>query len=104
MKKLVAVVLLLITCYSFADDSQAAGFQNNAGGWTVITTRDQYCSVMDMHDGYAFGTESYVRFCWTRRGNAILVVFESGENRTWPAESFQLLPTEPEYKSNKTNG
>jgi hypothetical protein len=102
MKRIAVVVLSLITCYSFAEE--AAGFQNNAGGWTVITTRDHYCGVMGMNDGYAFGTESYVRFCWTRRGNAILVVFESGENRTWPAESFQLLPTEPEYKSNKTNG
>lgn len=98
MKRLAAVVLLLITCYSFADDSQAAGFQNNAGGWTVITTRDQYCGSRDMHDGYAFGTSSYVRFCWTRRSNAILVVFDGGEIRSWHVDSFTLLPSEPEYK------
>jgi len=48
MKRLTAVVLSLITCYSFAEE--AAGFQNNAGGWTVITTRDHYCGVMGMHD------------------------------------------------------
>lgn len=102
MKKLVAVVLSLITCYSFAEESKAAGFKNNAGGWTVITTRDQYCAALGMNDGYAFGTDSYVRFCWTRRGNAILVVFENGDNRTWPVDSFELLPSEPEYKSNKS--
>jgi hypothetical protein len=102
MKKLAAVVLSVITCYSFAEDSQAAGFRNNAGGWTVITTRDQYCSGMGMNDGYAFGTDSYVKFCWTRRGNAILVVLENGENRTWPVDSFELLPSEPEYKNNKS--
>jgi hypothetical protein len=102
MKKLVAIVLSLISCYSFAEESQAAGFKNNAGGWTVITTRDHYCAGLGMNDGYAFGTDSYVRFCWIRRGNAILVVFENGENRTWPAESFELLPSEPEYKNNKS--
>jgi len=101
MKYLAAVVLLLITCYSFADDSQAAGFENNAGGWTVITTRDHYCSAKDMHDGYAFGISSYMRFCWTRRSNAILVVFESGETGTWHVDSFSLLKDEPEYKGNK---
>jgi len=101
MKRLAAVVLLLITCYSFAD-SQAAGFQNNAGGWTVITTRDQYCGSRDMHDGYAFGTSTYVRFCWTRRSNAILAVFEDGEIRSWHVDSFSLLPSEPEYKVNQS--
>ena len=99
MKKL-AFVLSLISCYSFAEE--AAGFENNAGGWTVITTRDHYCSKLGMNDGYAFGTDSYIKFCWTQRSNAILVVFENGENRTWPVESFKLLPVEPEYKSNKS--
>jgi len=98
MKKL-AVVLSLISCYSFANE--AAGFQNNAGGWTVITTRDQYCGARGMNDGYAFGTESYIRFCWVRRANAILAVFETGDNRTWPAASFELLAIEPEFKNNK---
>lgn len=98
MKKL-AVVLSLISCYSFAQE--AAGFKNNAGGWTVITTRDQYCGARGMFDGYAFGTESYVKFCWTRRNNAILVVFETGENKTWHVDSFQLLDVEPDYKGNK---
>jgi hypothetical protein len=102
MKQLAAVVLLLITCYSFADDSQAAGFQNNAGGWTVITTRDHYCGSKNMHDGYAFGISDYVRFCWTRRSNAILVVFETGETGTWHADSFGVLNSEPEYKGNKS--
>lgn len=102
MKKL-AVVLSLITCYSFAEESQAAGFKNNAGGWTVITTRDERCAGLGMNDGYAFGTESHVRFCWTRRGNAILAVLENGENRTWPVESFQMLPSEPEYPVARPN-
>ena len=99
MKKL-AVVLSLISCYSFAQE--AAGFENNAGGWTVITTRDQYCAPIGLNDGYAFGKEAYIRFCWTRRGNAILAVFENGENRTWPAASFQLLDVEPEFSGNKS--
>ena len=102
MKRLAAVVLSVITCYSSAEESQAAGFQNNAGGWTVITTRDHYCSGMNMNDGYAFGSNAYVRFCWTRRNDAILVVFETGENGIWPVESFHMLTVEPEYKSNKS--
>jgi hypothetical protein len=102
MKYLAAIVLLVTTCYSFAEDSKAAGFQNNAGGWTVITTRDQYCGDRNMNDGYAFGKESYIRFCWTRRSNAILVVFETGETGTWHVDSFELLSTEPEYKANKS--
>jgi hypothetical protein len=99
MKKL-AVVLSLISCYSFAEE--AAGFQNNAGGWTVITTRDQYCGAKGMNDGYAFGADSYARFCWTRRSNAILVVFESGESGTWHVDSFKLLTEEPEYRGKKS--
>ena len=102
MKRLAAIVLLLITCYSFADESKAAGFKNNAGGWTVITDRNQYCSTLNMNDGYAFGTDSYVRFCWLQRGNAILVVFETGENRAFPAASFEILTSEPEYKNSKS--
>lgn len=99
MKYLIA---LLFPVLAVAQDHQAAGFQNNAGGWTVITTRDQYCGARGMNDGYAFGKDTYVRFCWTRRSNAILVVFETGENGAWPAESFELLPTEPEFKGNKS--
>lgn len=99
MKKL-AVVLSLISSYSFAEE--AAGFQNNAGGWTVITIRDQYCGAKGMNDGYAFGADSYARFCWTRRSNAILVVFESGESGTWHVDSFKLLTEEPEYRGKKS--
>lgn len=102
MKRLAAVVLSVITCYSSAEESQAAGFQNNAGGWTVITTRDQYCGDRGMNDGYAFGKDTYVKFCWTRRNNAILVVFETGENGMWSVDSFQILTTEPEFKNNKS--
>lgn len=99
MKKL-AVVLSLISCYSFAEE--AAGFQNNAGGWTVITTRSQYCGDRGMNDGYAFGTDAYIRFCWLQKNNAILVVFENGETRAWPAASFELLSSEPEFKGNRS--
>lgn len=99
MKKL-AVVLSLISCYSFAEE--AAGFPNNAGGWTVITTRDQYCGARGMNDGYAFSADTYHRFCWTRRNNAILVVFESGESGTWHIDSFKLLTEEPEYRGKKS--
>jgi len=99
MKKLAAFILSLVTCYSFAEE--AAGFQNNAGGWTVITSRAHYCGSMNMNDGYAFGNDSHTRFCWIKRSNAILVVFESGENGMWPVESFEVLAVEPEYKSNK---
>jgi len=98
MKKL-AVILSLISCYSFAEE--AAGFQNNSGGWTVITTRDQYCGSKDMNDGYAFGINSYARFCWTRRSSSILSVFETGETGVWHIDSFTLLPVEPEYNGNK---
>ena len=99
MKKLAAVILSLVTCYSFA--KEAAGFQNNAGGWTVITTRDNYCASMNMSDGYAFGGDVYVRFCWIKRNNAILTVFESGENGIWPVEAFEVLDVEPLFKNNQ---
>jgi hypothetical protein len=55
-----------------------------------------------MNDGYAFGADSYTRFCWTRRSNAILVVFESGESGTWHVDSFKLLTEEPEYRGKKS--
>lgn len=99
MKKL-AIVLSLISCYSFAEE--AAGFENNAGGWTVITTRTLYCGDRGMNDGYAFGKDSHIRFCWVKRNNAILVVFEDGTNRVWPSESFKLLTEEPEYRGSKS--
>lgn len=99
MKYLIA---LLFPVLAIAEEHQAAGFQNNAGGWTVITTRDQYCGARNMNDGYAFGKDSYVRFCWTRKNNAISVVFESGENGIWSVDSFELLSTEPEFKGNKS--
>jgi len=99
MKKL-AVVLSLISCYSFAQE--AAGFRNNVGGWTVITTRDQYCGARGMNDGYAFSDEIYLRFCWTQRNNAIFMVFETGDTRVFPANSFELLTEEPEFKGNKS--
>ena len=99
MKYLLA--LLPLICFA-GEPSQSAGFANNAGGWTVITTRDHYCGSKDMHDGYAFGTNAYIRFCWTRRSNAVMVVFEDGATGTWHIDSFELLDSEPEYKGNKS--
>jgi len=57
----------------------------------IIETQYEFLMV---NDGYAFGTESYVKFCWTRRNNAILVVFETGENKIWHIDSFEILDVE----------
>lgn len=104
MKRLIAALIALIaTGIAAADESQAAGFENNAGGWTIITNRDQYCSKLQMRDGYAFGKDGkdYERFCWVQRGNAILALPSSNEMITWPVSVFEMLAEEPEINNNK---
>lgn len=101
MKFLVALMLPLI---AIADEyPEAAGFQNNAGGWTVIANRDQYCKSKDMRDGYAFGADSktVVRFCWMLQGERVMVVFEDGQTGFWSIKSFEYLSKEPEVGNNQ---
>jgi hypothetical protein len=104
MKRLIAALFAVLAVgIAAAQEPQAAGFQNNAGGWTIITPRDQYCGGMNMSDGYAFGKDGamYTRFCWVQRGNAILALLENNETRTWPVASFEMLAAEPEVNNNK---
>lgn len=101
MKSLAAFVLSLITFNSFAEQPEAAGFQNNVNGWTIIVNRDHYCGARGMRDGYAFGDNLFIRFCWIQRGKAILAVLENGETRAWPVDSFEFLAAEPEINNNK---
>lgn len=104
MKRLIAALIALFTAgISAADESQAAGFPNNAGGWTVITTRTDYCGARDMRDGYAFGTggAGYTRLCWLARNDKVLAVLETGENLIWSIHSFEELVAEPEINNNK---
>lgn len=104
MKRLIAALFAVFAVgITAAQEQQAAGFQNNAGGWTVITSRTQYCATLNMFDGYAFATNGamYTRFCWVQRGNAILALMEDNEMRTWPVASFEMLASEPEVNNNK---
>lgn len=104
MKRLFAAVFALIaTGISAAEESQAAGFANNAGGWTIITTRTHYCGSRDMRDGYAFGANGagYTRLCWLMQNDKVLAVLETGENLIWSIHSFEELAAEPEVNNNK---
>lgn len=98
MKYLIALLPLIA-----AAEEQAAGFENNAGGWTIIANRDQYCGSKDMRDGYAFGADSksVTRFCWMLQGDRVMVVFEDGQNGFWSVKSFQYLEKEPEVGNNQ---
>jgi hypothetical protein len=105
MRRLIAAVIASLAFgFAAAEESQAAGFANNAGGWTVITNRTQYCAALNMFDGYAFAKDGahYTRFCYVQRANAILALLENNETRTWPVASFEVLATEPEINNNKS--
>jgi hypothetical protein len=102
MKWVAAIVLALSSLTVSAEEIQAAGFQNNMGGWTVIVSRTQYCGSLSMYDGYAFGGGQYIRFCWIKRNNAILALLDNNETRVWPIESFEMLATEPDTNLNKS--
>ena len=99
MKILAAVFMVLLPQLGFANEPQAAGFENNMGGWTVIANRNQYCGGMSMYDGYAFGKGLFTRFCWIKRGDSILAVLEDGETRVWPIQSFELMSVEPDINN-----
>lgn len=101
MKCLVALLLPLIAVAE--EYPQAAGFENNAGGWTIIANRDQYCRSRDMRDGYAFGADkkTVVRFCWMLQGERVMVVFEDGNSGFWSLKSFEYLEKEPEVGNNQ---
>lgn len=104
MKRLITVLIAsLAVGFAAAEESQAAGFPNNAGGWTIITNRTQYCAALNMFDGYAFAKDGaqYTRFCYVQRGNAILALLDNNEISTWPLASFELLAHEPEVNNNK---
>lgn len=102
MKFLAAVFLAFLPSFVMAEGSEAAGFQNNMGGWTVITSREQYCGALSMYDGYAFGSGHYVRFCWVKKGNAILALLENNDTSIWPIVAFEVLEKEPEIDMNKS--
>jgi hypothetical protein len=96
MKYLIALMFPLI---AIADDMpQAAGFANNAGGWTIVTNRQEYCAEKNMRDGYAFGTngKGYLRFCWLLQNDKVMVVFDNGQTAVWSVRSFEYLAAEPE--------
>jgi len=104
MKRLIAALFALIaTGIAAAEESQAAGFPNNAGGWTIITNRNQYCGSRDMYDGYAYGANGagYTKLCWLARNDKVLAVLETGENLIWSIYSFENLAAEPEVNNNQ---
>lgn len=105
MRHLIIAAITALTC-SFpvvaAEESHAAGFQNNAGGMTIITDRSFYCGSRGMYDGYAFAADGRTaRFCWITKNNAIMAVYEDGDIRTYHPDSFKLLAEEPEVNFNK---
>lgn len=100
MKYLIALLPMIAAAQ---EAPEAAGFENNAGGWTIIANRDQYCGSKDMRDGYAYGADSksVTRFCWVLQGDRVMVVFEDGQSGFWSVKSFQYLEKEPEIGNNQ---
>jgi hypothetical protein len=99
MKHLIATLFLFMTAASStAQDPQVAGFENNFGGWTVITNSNQQCGNREMHDGYAYGKDgaNFIQLCWRIRGNKVLAFFETGESSVWSIRSFETLEFEPD--------
>ncbi len=101
-KRAIAALAAAFAMNAQADESEVAGFRNNAGGMTIITSRDQYCGRRAMNDGYAFAADGrYARFCWIARSGAVLAVFEDGTIQQWHSSVFELLAEEPEINNNK---
>lgn len=103
MRRLLLSVVLFVSSFAIAHETKekhahAKYFENNVGGATVITDRQNWCRSTNSFDGYAWGSNGgAVKFCWVPRGNKVLVKFE-GENDTgvWPMEIFQDLDDEPD--------
>lgn len=101
-KTILAVVLAALAVPALSQQSEAAGFRNNAGGMTIITTRNQYCGDHGMSDGYAFAATGHsVRMCWISKAGMILAQYEDGTVYKYPPEVFEMLDEEPEVNFNK---
>ncbi len=101
MKRLIAALFVLATAAnSSAQELQVAGFENNVGGWTIITNRTQNCGYRGMYDGYAYGEggANYTQLCWLIRGDKVLAVLETGEPLFWSIRSFETLEVEPDVQ------
>lgn len=109
MKKLVAALIVALTatvawaheCPECNSETvvhyHAMFFQNNVGGLTVITDRNEHCGSVDMMDGYAFdGNQLLQRFCWVPRGAAVMVKFPGLDTGMWPFKSFEPMYDEPD--------
>jgi hypothetical protein len=92
------LALAFVSTLALADEPQVAGFPNNAGGWTVVTNRQDYCAEKNMRDGYAYGAggKGYTKLCWLLQNDKVMVVFENGQNMIWSVHSFEYLEAEPE--------
>jgi hypothetical protein len=102
MKHLIAAFLFVVTATaSIAQELEVAGFENNVGGWTIITNRDEHCGSRGMHDGYAYAASGthLTQLCWLIRGERVLAVLETGEPLFWSVRSFQLLEYEPDVQA-----
>lgn len=101
-KRAIAVLAAALAAPTLAQEFHAAGFANNAGGWTIVTDRDQYCGARHMRDGYAFAENGHtVRFCWVLHNGAVFAAFEDGTTQAWPPSVFEGLAAEPEINNNQ---
>lgn len=104
MKKILVAALMALSAFAWSHDCDecdepgkrhyhAMFFANNVGGLTVITSETKNCAALQMLDGYAFGADKkdFTTFCWTRRGDAILVQFPGMETGIWPFAAFTPL-------------
>lgn len=102
MKTLLVAAVLAVAVPVAAEESEAAGFVNNAGGMTIITTRTHYCGARGMSDGYAFAKNGHsMRMCWIHKDGMIIAQFEDGTVYRYPPQVFEMLDEEPEVNFNK---
>jgi hypothetical protein len=101
MKHLIAALFVLATAANAtAQELQVAGFENNFGGWTIITNRDERCGSRGMNDGYAYGAGGahLTQLCWVIQGEKVLAVLETGEPFLWSVRAFETLEAEPDIQ------
>lgn len=102
MKAILITAALAAAVPVAAEDNLVAGFVNNAGGMTIVTTRTHYCGRRGMFDGYAFSKDgASMRMCWISKGDMILAQFEDGDVYRYPPQIFEPLEVEPEVNFNQ---
>ena len=98
MKKLLASLLLMFATVAWADDTEIAVMENDAGGRIVLTQRE--CPIPDSRDfrlAYSFSTNLRIYGCWKLQRNErmihVLWVTPDGEShhKVYDSKKFELL-------------